>query len=1174
MSQPNERIEVQALLVRFTQIFVPVVLILSGILYSVIRFDQHIRLQRAEVREHSRILVAKQSIQSDFASVITDLQVLSNLPLLQSYLSDGQPAQRADLEKIFLLLAKKSRRYDQIRYLDATGEERIRINDNDGMPAVVTAAKLQNKRGRYYFEDSLALNRNQIFVSPLDLNMEHRRIETPYKPMIRFGTPVYDRNGDKKGVVILNYFGDRLLKNFHTTMQGGLPHEGMLLNQEGYWLSGPNPTKEWGFMFGDKSRTFAHEYPDIWPVIRASEQGFLRTDRGLFVYDTVRPLSTLGPIEEARATASQASSPPYQWKIVSFIPDSALYASAFYTHTFSWAILALTFLMLALLTLYIARVTLSRQLARQSIRRLNKELEKRVIAHAAGEERLSVTLNAIGDAVLSTDKEGNVNRLNPVAEKLTGWSQADAYGRPIGEVFNIINQQTRAPAPVPVWNTLNMGSIQGLANDTVLIARDGTERPIADSCAPIRDRQGAIIGAILVFRDVTQEYAAKRALIDSRKRIQEILNAVADGVVTIDQHGAIESFNPAAEQLFGYTEAEVMGQNVKMLMPEPHRSQHDDYLARYLETGEARVVGQRREMEAQRKNGSRFPINLAVNTLQLSDAVHFTGVIRDITETKLHEQQLIAARDDAEKANHLKDSFLATMSHEIRTPLTGILGMLEVLSMTDLEPDQITTLQAAWESARGLLRIVNDILDWSKIQEGKLVLSPQATSIPQLIQEVVNTYSRVASAKNLLLKHEIDPKLSAAHIVDPLRLSQILNNFVSNAIKFTEEGEIVVSAELLELKESGERIRFSVRDTGVGIAEEVQAQLFQHYRQASADTARLYGGTGLGLSICRRLADLLDGQIQLVSAPNEGATFSLILTLPVSAAPADRLPALLPVVEQRKVTPFRENTDNAPQVLAVDDHPINRDLLARQIRLLGLRVVSADNGISALAAWPKDDCALIITDCHMPELDGYAFARAVRKIETEEKRPRLPIIAWTANASSEELERCQASGIDDLLVKPADLTQLKQAIARWLPVSDAENDKKTTPLGEATDESDQERILDSSVLANIVQTDAERVRLLQEFHRHILADATRLADELKTGAQAETSLISVADAAHRMKGSSRMVGAQELAEACQRIEETARANDHTAACAAESDLTAALDRFGRMLAERTRNQGS
>lgn len=1161
-------IPTRALLLRFAQIFLPLALILSSIVFAVIRFDQHIRIQSAEVREDSRILVAKEGIQNDLAAVITDLRVLAKLPTLQAYLDQGEPAHRRELEQFFLLLAEQSKRYDQIRYLDMHGQERIRINDNDGVPYVVPDQQLQDKHGRYYFKDTLALDRGGIFMSPLDLNMERHRLQIPYKPMIRFGMPVYDSADDKKGVIVLNYLGQTLLNHFQNAMKGDLPHSGMLLNQDGYWLSSPNRTDEWGFMRDLPLRTFAHDHPQVWSVIAQADRGHLRTAQGLFVYNTIRPLQAVQDlVSQAISSTDDSARHPYEWKIVSFIPNASLFGSALYTHEFSAALLAVVFLLLAVLTLYLARITLIRQQAQREIIQLNQELEKRVIAHAAGEERLSVTLNSIGDAVLSTDVEGRIDRLNPVAEHLTGWSQAEAVGKPVAEVFRIINHHTRAPAPIPIWNTLALGTVHGLANDTVLIARDGTQRPIADSCAPIRNRQGAITGAILVFRDVTQEYAATQALIDSAKRIQDILNAVADGIITIDQHGVIETFNPAAERLFGYSTHEVIGRNVKLLMPEPDQSQHDDHIARYLASGEAHIIGLRREVEGLRKNGSRFPMHLAVNALRLSDATHFTGIMRDITDMKLNEQQLVAAKDSAEKANRMKDSFLATMSHEIRTPLTGLLGMLEVLSMSRLKADQTATLHAAWESARGLLRIVNDILDWSKIQEGRLILSPRPVSVQQVLQEVVNTYSRVASTKNLLLRSHVDPNLSAAHIVDPLRLSQVLNNFVSNAIKFTPEGEVVLRAELLDHMDSGERIRFSVCDTGIGIAEDVRAQLFQRYRQGSADTARLYGGTGLGLSICQRLAELLDGRIDLVSTPNKGSTFSLTLTLPVSAAPGERVPTIFPVVEQPKVEPLWRDGEIAPRVLAVDDHPINRDLLERQILLLGLRVVTAENGRTALAAWSSGHFALIITDCHMPEMDGYDFARAVRRIEAEQKRPRTPIIAWTANAGNEEQVRCENSGIDDLLVKPADLTQLKQTLARWLPakaivdVPPRTQDVPTQNTGTTT-------ILDDAVLVKIVPDSAERKRLLLEFQRHMGNDVTKLGDVM-----ADNDLVTATQFAHRMKGSCRMVGAIDLAETCLMIENAAQANDRVGALAGYARLKDALLHFDRVLKHTPGAQG-
>ncbi|MBW8077470.1 MAG: PAS domain S-box protein, partial [Gallionella sp.] len=643
--------------------------------------------------------------------------------------------------------------------------------------------------------------------------------------------------------------------------------------------------------------------------------------------------------------------------------------------------------------------------------------------------------------------------------------------------------------------------------------------------APVRNSSGDIIYNLMTFFDITERKQAELEILKlnselearvaertaqlnaSSTRIQTILDTIADGIITINQSGIVETMNPAAERLFGYTAAEVIGHNVKMLMPEPYRHQHDSYLEHYCSTGEARVIGIGREVTGRRKDGSTFAMYLAVNEMLLDGQRYFTGIVHDITERKqmvetlqksserlrlaldaanqawfdldvqtgavhvspeyvrligfdyesfqptmqnwfdnmhpddreavratyqaclnsgepgameyrrrnksgawqwmysvgrvvewddahkpvrmigihmdiserkLAEQALHAAKEQAELANRAKDSFLATMSHEIRTPLTGMLGMLEVLSLTPLDHDQSETLKTVWDSSRSLLRIVNDILDWSKIEEGKLELSPHSTSIPSMLQEIVNTYSRVASSKSLFLSQHADARLSQAHIVDALRLSQVLNNFVSNALKFTRHGEIELRAELLEQLDSGERVRFSVKDTGIGIAPEVQQHLFQRYMQESADTARMYGGTGLGLSICRRLVELLDGQLELVSTPGQGSTFSVTFVLPVSAAPGETIATVAPDVAPRKIEPLFEPGADAPLVLAVDDHPTNRDLLARQIRLLGLRAETAENGKVALSLWREGRFALVITDCHMPEMDGYAFAREIR----------------------------------------------------------------------------------------------------------------------------------------------------------------------------------------------------
>ena len=796
--------------------------------------------------------------------------------------------------------------------------------------------------------------------------------------------------------------------------------------------------------------------------------------------------------------------------------------------------------------------------------RINEEANKALrVAHdtlRASEENLSVTLNSIGDGVLTTDAEGHVTRLNPIAERLTGWSQTDALEHPVADIFHIINQQTRQPALIPVAATLAQGVIHGLANDTVLISRDGSEYVIADSCAPIRNRDGAVIGAVLVFRDVTREYAAQAALRDSEERYRTLFEAMDEGFCVVemlyDTTGKAVDYrfveiNPAFEKHTGLLQA--LGKTIREMVPD-HDAHWFELYGEVARTGAAtrfenpaRAMGRHYDVFAFRIGG---------------DGSRRVGILfRDITENKMAELALVAAKEQAELANHAKDSFLATMSHEIRTPLTGMLGMLEVLSLTQLDHDQDETLRIVWDSSRSLLRIVNDILDWSKIEEGKLALSPQPTSIPRLLQEVVNTYSRVASSKSLVIWQHADARLGAAHIVDPLRLSQVLNNFVSNALRFTHRGEIELRAELLERLDSGERVRLSVKDTGIGIGREAQQHLFQRYRQESVDTARMYGGTGLGLAICRRLVDLMDGQIELVSEPGLGSTFSIILTLPVSAAAGDRIATAFPEVEQKKVKPLLDGSADAPLVLAVDDHPINRDMLARQIRLLGLRAETAENGQVALSLWRTGRFALVITDCHMPEMDGYALTRAIRQIEAGDRLPHTPIIAWTANALAEENELCQAAGMDELLVKPTNLAQLKKILATWLHIAETDSSRPAPPLHD-TDGGQNACPIDYTEPNNVVPDRIEQIQVLRDFQAHIRADRTKLFEMLE-----QDDRRSVENTAHRMKGSSRMVGAADMASACAAIEQAARDGNMVGARAAITELDEAIKRLQAHCAE-------
>lgn len=780
------------------------------------------------------------------------------------------------------------------------------------------------------------------------------------------------------------------------------------------------------------------------------------------------------------------------------------------------------------------------------------------------EENLAITLHSIADAVLATDLEGRVTRMNPVAERLTGWPVAEARGRPVGDVFRIINEQTRERAHLRASDVLATGEFQGIANHAVLIARDGTESSIADSAAPIRDAGGKVIGVVLVFRDVTAERQAERAihehselleqrvhertaqLSESQARYRSYFDSSMDAQLLTAPDGSIIDVNAAACELLGRSAQELMQLHRSDLVdvndPRLHASMQER-----ARTGRARA-----ELTMIRADGTRFPVDVASSIFTDAAGLQKTTMaIRDLTARKRAEQEIrdlnaslerrVAERTfELEQANHAKDSFLATMSHEIRTPLGGLLGMLELLSMSPLADEQAETLRMARESGRGLLRILNDILDWSKIREGKLEIAPQPTSIAELVADVANTYAHVASGHSVTLTQQVDSRLSPVLMVDPLRLSQVLNNFVSNAVKFSHRGgRVELRAELIRRRETGEEVRFSVKDTGIGIDTQTQSRLFQRFGQASIDTARMYGGTGLGLAICRRLADLMDARIDLTSEPGRGSTFGITLTLPLAPTEREARQAPAAMTAPAPVRPLVDGAaaKDAPLVLVVDDHLLNRKLLARQLGLLGLRAETAASGEEALLLWREGRHALVITDCHMAQLDGYELTSAIRRIEAEEGRARTPVFAWTANALPDEIERCAVAGMDELLVKPAELGKLKRMLEKWLPPAAPAG---STPAdAPAPQDGAAPPPLDLAILTAMCGGDgaATRENLLL-FRRVNDQDAEQLRR-----AVAQDDLERVSHAAHRMLGSSSMVRAEALARACQRVNHASRAGD-------------------------------
>jgi len=526
-------------------------------------------------------------------------------------------------------------------------------------------------------------------------------------------------------------------------------------------------------------------------------------------------------------------------------------------------------------------------------------------------------------------------------------------------------------------------------------------------------------------------------------------------------------------------------------------------------------------------------------------SILWNGYWADVTEQKRLARALEQAKEDADAASRAKSTFLATMSHEIRTPMNGVLGMLDLLGLSRLDGEQRSTLAIVRESGRGLLRIIDDILDFSKIEAGRLTLNPEPASITSVVERAVQIYSGVASSKGLLLTCRIDPRISPALHIDPLRLGQILNNLISNALKFTDRGSVQVSVERLASDAAADTLRLTVADSGIGIAPANQQRLFEPFVQAETSTARRFGGTGLGLSICRKLAALMGGAITMDSVLGKGTTVSLVLTLPHAdpqalpqADPQSRQQQLQAKLATRRVAPSIERAEvDGTLVLVVDDHPTNRAVLMRQVTALGYAAESAEDGRIAFDMWKARRFAIIITDCNMPEVSGYDLARNIRRAEAARGESRIPIIACTANALGGEAQVCIDAGMDDYLAKPVELDELMHCLDRWRPVPQTRPallDELEMPPG---DDRALPAPVDRSLLAEISGSDADAERdILLDFRRVNDSDALMLRHAVSN---ADSPLVT--RVSHRIKGASKMVGATGLATVCESIEAASRA---------------------------------
>jgi PAS domain S-box-containing protein len=635
-----------------------------------------------------------------------------------------------------------------------------------------------------------------------------------------------------------------------------------------------------------------------------------------------------------------------------------------------------------------------------------------------------------------------------------------------------------------------------------------------------------------------------RELANSEARIQAIVDNVVDGIMTVSERGVIQSVNPAVEEIFDYPGDDLIGAGLGMLLARPgdgvESGPEDGFLDALLATDPADGAGRAHELAGVRRSGEVFPLELAVSEVRTAHDRFFVGVVRDITQRKRAEEEINKARQAAEEASEAKSSVLANVSHEIRTPLNAVIGLSQLVLETDLSVKQKDYLNNICGASKSLLGLIDDILDFSKVEAGYLELE----AIPFRLDEVMATTEAMMQHrlgdKPIDMRFEIAPDVPLDLIGDPLRLGQVLINLTANAIKFTVKGTIRVSVNLAETAADAVGLRIAVTDTGIGIDAESQAKLFRPFTQADISTTRKFGGTGLGLAISHNLVHLMGGDIGVDSIVGAGSTFwftARFRRAPAVGTRQEQMPELPPGV----------------RILVVDDNDINRQIAREVLVADGAVVDLAEDGVEAVEKVSSGQFDAVLMDLQMPEMDGF---EATRRIRADARFKSLPIIAMTAHALVSEREKCIAVGMNEHLTKPIDPPRVISVIADLLgqrvagavrppsgdgpcamePASARPSGPVSPPPTETPSLPEAIAGFDLPAARNMVRNnDVLLYRLLGDFHAKYMEHADQIAASLREG-----DIETAERTAHSLKGVSGNIHADRVFHAAKALDDALR----------------------------------
>ena len=638
----------------------------------------------------------------------------------------------------------------------------------------------------------------------------------------------------------------------------------------------------------------------------------------------------------------------------------------------------------------------------------------------AARETLGALISALPLSIVMTDRDLNIVTYSGLWARGLGVENTDVRGQ---SIFSITGGFYRR------WERALNQSLQGerFTGQRVKIpGRDGSVSYLQSEVTPWLDAEGQVGGIIVASDDVTELVGALKQVARNEERLNMALSLADLHVFEVD-YARRELFKAGAEDTFFMRPQtyDDLYRDIQATVDPRDWDMVAELWRRHTQYGEPF----RAQYRIDRTDGKEIWVEGTAD-LHKDEAgrpLRMLGAMQNITERKLAEQAMMRARDDAEAANVAKSTFLATMSHEIRTPLNGVLGMAQVMAAEALSPVQRERVQIIQKSGETLLAILNDVLDLSKIEAGKLELETAPFDAAELARGAHGAFSGVAEQKDLRFDLTVEPAARGVYLGDGVRVRQILYNLVSNALKFTEQGEVSVT-----IGAAAPGLTIRVKDTGIGIPADRLDQLFEKFEQADASTTRRFGGTGLGLAICRDLVKLMQGEVTVESEVGRGTCFTATLPLPRLADEA-----ATPATEPQAHVQAEPVDAGTLRVLAAEDNTVNQLVLRTMLQQAGIEPTIVGDGRAAVEAWETGTWDIVLMDIHMPVMDGVTATRTIRQREAATGRAPTPILALTANAMSHQVAEYAATGMDGFVAKPIEISRLFAAIETALAESEA-----------------------------------------------------------------------------------------------------------------------------------------